>query len=151
MIDFDFAKAIECSLDNPLFYIQYAYARICSVLRHYESAFGKLDEKELLNCDKSNLSDEAEISLIKALAFWPEQVKSAALSLEPHRIPNYMQNIAYSFHALWNKGKSNTELRFIDRENQECTIMRLSLLQATKNVLEDGFEIIGITPMSEMK
>ncbi|MDR0942726.1 MAG: arginine--tRNA ligase [Holosporales bacterium] len=149
-IDFDFVKAVEFSMDNPIFYIQYAYARICSVFKRYESVFGKLDEKEFLNCDKSTLSDEAEISLIKALAFWPEQVKSAASALEPHRIPNYMQNIAHLFHALWNKGKIDTELRFIDRKSRECTIIRLSLLQAVKTVLEDGFKIMGVTPMSEM-
>ena len=89
--------------------------------------------------------------LIKALAFWPEQVKSTAIAIEPHRIPSYMQNIASLFHSLWNKGKTETKLRFIDKTNKKDTIARLSLLLATKTVLEDGFRIIGITPMSEMK
>ncbi len=151
MIDFDFVKAVEQSMDNPLFYIQYAYARICSVFRHFEAENGKIDKNELMNCDKSILSDEAELSLIKALAFWKEQIKSTAMAIEPHRIPAYMQNIASLFHALWNKGKINTTLRFIDPTNRKDTIARLSLLMATKIILEDGFDIIGITPMSEMR
>lgn len=151
MIDFDFVDAVEYSMDNPLFYVQYAYARICSVFRNFESENGKIDKEEFLNCDKSILSDEAEISLIKSIAFWPEQVKSAAIAIEPHRIPNYLQNIASQFHSLWNKGKTNTELRFIDKNNKKDTLARLSLLLATKYVIEDGFKIIGITPMSEMK
>ena len=151
MIDFDFVKAVEHSMDNPLFYVQYAYARICSVFRNFESENGEINKKELLDCDKSVLSDESEISLIKSIAFWPEQVKSAAIAIEPHRISNYLQNIAAQFHSLWNKGKTNTELRFIDKDNKKDTIARLSLLLATKYVIEDGFRIIGITPMSEMR
>ncbi len=151
MIDFDFVKAVEQSMDNPLFYIQYAYARICSVFRNYEAENGEITRDDLLNSDKSILSDEAEISLMKALAFWPDQVKAAAIAIEPHRIPVYMQNIASLFHSLWNKGKINSELRFIDKENRHETISRLSLLMATKKVLEDGFRIIGVTPMMEMR
>lgn len=151
MIDFDFVKAVEQSMDNPLFYIQYAYARICSVFRYFEAENGKIDKNELMDCDKSMLSDDAELSLIKALVFWKEQIKSAAIAIEPHRVPAYMQNIASLFHALWNKGKINTDLRFIDTANRKCTIARLSILLATKSILEDGFDIIGVTPMSEMR
>ena len=151
MIDFDFIKAVEQSMENPLFYIQYAYARICSVFRHFEAENGKINESELIECDKSILFDEAELSLIKALAFWKEKIKSTAISIEPHRVPAYMQNIASLFHALWNKGKINTNLRFIDTANRKDTVARLSLLMATKIILEDGFDIIGVTPMSEMR
>ncbi|MDR1233936.1 MAG: arginine--tRNA ligase [Holosporales bacterium] len=151
MIDFDFEKVIECSMDNPLFYIQYAYARICSVLRHYANSFGALNEEEVRNSDKGVLSDVAELNLLKTLSFWPERVRSAALAIEPHRIPGYLQEVAYYFHALWNVGKKNAELRFISPDNRTETISRLSLLMATKIVLEDGLKIMGITPMSEMK
>jgi arginyl-tRNA synthetase len=150
-IDFDFVKVIEFSIENPIFYVQYAYARICSVFRNYESNFGKIDIEELKNCSKAQLTDEAEISLMRELAFWPEQVSSAALAIEPHRIPNSLQEIAYLFHSLWNKGKNNTELRFISTNNKNDSLARLSLLYSTKIVLEDGFRIIGIEPMSEMK
>jgi arginyl-tRNA synthetase len=151
IIDFDFVKTVEYSMDNPLFYIQYAYARICSVFRHYESIFGKLTEKELINCSKAELSDEAEVKLLQNLRLWPERVKSAAIALEPHRLAIYLRDIAHLFHILWNKGKTNAELRFISTDNKNETIVRLSLLQATKIILEDGFKLIGITPMAEMK
>ncbi|MDR2458739.1 MAG: arginine--tRNA ligase [Holosporales bacterium] len=151
MIDFDFAKVVECTIDNPLFYVQYAYARICSVFRHYESVFGKVDEAELAICDTACITDELEMELVKALAYWPEQVKAAAIALESHRIPKHLQDIAHNFHALWNKGKTNAELRFIDRNDKESTKARLALLLATKFVIEDGFKIIGVTPMQEMR
>ena len=150
MIDFDFVKAVEQSMDNPLFYIQYAYARISSVFRCFEADNGKIDDQALIDCDKSILTDDAEISLIKALTLWKEQIASAAKAIEPHRIPVYMQHIASLFHALWNKGKSNSKLRFINTTDKEATLAHLSLLKATKNVLDDGFAIMGITPMTEM-
>ncbi|MDR2666899.1 MAG: arginine--tRNA ligase [Holosporales bacterium] len=151
MIDFDFVKAVEQSLDNPIFYIQYAYARICSVFKNCQDIFGNITHDDLVNCDKSALVDDSEITLMKALTLWPEQVRAAALAIEPHRISHYLQNIAHLFHVLWNRGKVNTKLRFIDQKSRQNTLARLSLLQATKNVLEDGFDIIDITPMSEMK
>ena len=151
MIDFDFAKAIEFSMENPIFYIQYAYARICSVFRNYEANFGVIDKKDLEECDKSVLKDESEVSLMRALCLWPEQVASAALAIEPHRIPIHLQDIAYNFHSLWNKGKVNSELRFIDVNNRDATLARLSLLEATRIILEDGLGIIGVAPLSEMK
>jgi arginyl-tRNA synthetase len=151
MIDFDFEKAIECSMDNPLFYIQYAYARICSVFRHCAEVFGDISETDLSGSDMSVLSDASELSLLKALSFWPERVKSAACSIEPHRISTHLQEIAHSFHSLWNAGKQNTELRFVSIDDRRATTARLSLLLATKIVLEDGLKIMGITPMSEMR
>ncbi len=151
MIDFDFAKVIECSMENPIFYIQYAYARICSVFRNYEASAGKIDADKLATCDKSQLTDESEIAIMRDLSFWPEYVASAALAIEPHRIPTHLQEIAQHFHSLWNKGKSNSELRFIDQNNKEATLARLSLLEATRIALEDGLKIIGIEPLAEMK
>jgi arginyl-tRNA synthetase len=152
MIDFDFGKAIECSMENPLFYIQYAYARICSVFRHSEEIFGEIAENELKNCkDLSCLSDPTEITMMKVLSFWPERVKAAALTIEPHRIPNCLQEVAQAFHSLWNAGKQNAELRFVSSDNKSETSARLSLLLATKLVLEDGLHIMGITPISEMR
>jgi arginyl-tRNA synthetase len=151
VIDFDFAKVVEASMDNPLFYIQYAYARICSVFRHYKTVFDELVDADLMGCDKSVLSDDSEISLLKELSFWPERVTSAAIAIEPHRIVTHLGCVAYRFHALWNKGKSNAELRFISPSNKEETLSRLSLLESTRIVLEDGLNIIGVTPMSEMR
>lgn len=151
MIDFDFVKAIEFSMENPIFYIQYAYARICSVFRKAREIFGDISEKEMMDSNKSVLSDGLEIDLLKTLAFWPEYVKGAAISLEPHRIPSYLSKIAYCIHALWNKGKINTMLRFIDENNRALTISRLAMLRAGMIVIEDGLSIIGVTPLEEMK
>jgi arginyl-tRNA synthetase len=151
VIDFDFARVVETSMDNPLFYIQYAYARICSVFRHYESIFGELRTEDLKSCGKSTLSDEAELSLLKELSFWPDRVKSAALAIEPHRITTNLFGIAQSFHALWNKGKANAELRFVSPDDKNETLSRLSLLESTRIVLEDGLGIMGVTPMREMR
>jgi arginyl-tRNA synthetase len=150
-IDFDFEKVAERSMDNPIFYIQYAYARISSVFRNASKIFEEIDRKELQTCDKSCLTDKTEINLMKNLCIWPEQIVSSAIALEPHRIPYYLYNIASLFHSLWNKGKTNTILRFIDEKDRSLTIARLSLLESTRIVLEDGLKLIGITPLEEMR
>ena len=152
MIDFDFKKAVEFSMENPLFYIQYAHARICSAFRHYESEFGaKISDDELTNIDLSVLTDESELGLIKALAFWKDQVKGAANAIEPHRIPIYLRDISAHFHSLWNKGMTAEHLRFINKNNMKTTFARMSLLRATQIIIADGLQILGITPMDEMK
>jgi arginyl-tRNA synthetase len=150
-IDFDFTKAVEFSMDNPIFYIQYAYARISSVFRNVSKIFEDIDRRELRTCDKAHLIDETEIGLMKSLCFWPAQVEASAVTLEPHRIPHCLYNIASLFHSLWNKGKTNSILRFIDEKDRGITIARLSLLEATRIVLEDGLRLIGVTPLEEMK
>jgi arginyl-tRNA synthetase len=150
VIDFDFQKVIECTMDNPLFYIQYAYARICSVFRRYEEVFGAITDQELIHSDRKMLSDKSEFALMKVLSFWPECVKASAIAVEPHRIPCYLREIAHSFHSLWNAGKVNTELRFVSPDDKPGTISRMSLLMATRIVLEDGLKLIGVTPMTVM-
>lgn len=152
MIDFDFKKAVEFSMDNPLFYIQYAHARIRSVFRNYESMFGgKVTDIDLNNTDLSVIRNESELALIKVLAFWPEHVKSAANAIEPHRVPTYLQDIAAHFHSLWHKGKTDEHLRFINKNDMDKTFARILLLRATQTVIADGLAILGITPMDEMK
>jgi arginyl-tRNA synthetase len=151
MIDFDFAKIVEHSMDNPIFYIQYAYARISSVFRNVVKVFPDIGEEDLLNYDKSCLVNVTETNLIKNLCRWPEYVVSAAIALEPHRIPNYLYQIASLFHTLWSKGKVNTLLRFIDEKDKTTTIARLALLKAIKIVLADGLKLMGVTPMEEMR
>jgi arginyl-tRNA synthetase len=150
-IDFDFKKVAEHSMDNPIFYIQYAYARISSVFRNAAKIFENISVEELKTSSKSCLQDETEIDLMKSLCFWPEQVASAAIALEPHRIPHYLYKVSSLFHSLWNKGKTNTILRFIDEKDRATTIARLALLESTRIVLKDGLKLIGITPLEEMK
>lgn len=147
VIDFDFKKVIEQSKDNPLFYIQYAHARIYSVLRHAEQLFGK----ELSIDSLEYLTDEAELNLIKNLIQWPRVVLSATHHLEPHRITNYLYDTASSFHSLWNKGKDNRQLRFIDENSPSQTAARLTLLKATASILAEGLNLLNITPVEEMR
>jgi arginyl-tRNA synthetase len=151
MIDFDLVKVLELSNENPLFYIQYAYARICSVFRNAKKIFPDITEEEMIKNDKKCIGDEAEINLIKALCLWPTQVASAAQAMEPHRIPHFLHNIAHLIHALWNKGKLNTQLRFIEEKDRNVTIARLAMLESARIVIKDGLELIGITPLEELR
>lgn len=146
-VDFDFKKALEQSKDNPLFYIQYAHARIYSVLRHAIQVFERIVTTDNLN----SLNDEAELNLIKHLIQWPRVVAAAVNQLEPHRVANYLYDLASVFHALWNKGKENTQLRFIEPNNAEHTAARITLIRATASIIAEGLNVLGIEPYEEMR
>ncbi|MBY0280932.1 MAG: arginine--tRNA ligase [Alphaproteobacteria bacterium] len=150
-IDFDFAKVVEHSKDNPIFYIQYAHARICSVLRHVETVFPNIKQDIEENAQIELLTDESELAMIKLLANWPRQVEVAALVREPHRLANFLYDLASQFHALWNKGKDNTHLRFIDPDQKELTKARITLISAVAIVISSGLTLFGITPVQEMR
>lgn len=149
-LDFDFAKVVEQSRDNPIFYIQYAHARICSVMRHAQSQWPTA-VKHIPQADLTLLQGEAELDMIKVLAQWPKQVEVAALVREPHRLANYLYDLAGAFHALWNKGRDNTHLRFIDPENENLTCARLALLKGVASVLQSGLTLFNITPLEELR
>src|SRR5262249_12538691 len=118
-LDFDLAKVVEQSKDNPVFYVQYAHARAASVFRHAAEAWPgrSLDIEVLAQADLKLLTDEAELALIKGLANWPRLVESAAEAHEPHRVAFYLSEVAAAFHALWNKGRDDTTLRFIQTDD----------------------------------
>lgn len=145
-LDFDFARVTEQSKDNPVFYVQYAHARTCSVIRN-ASAEG-LDE--VASPDFSLLTDEAELALIRRLAEYPRLVEAAAHAHEPHRIAFYLYDLAGEFHALWNKGKDAPQLRFIVKENLELSHARVAFLRAIRYVLANGLRILGVRPAEEM-
>ncbi|AIK95775.1 arginine--tRNA ligase [Candidatus Odyssella acanthamoebae] len=147
-IDFDFAKVVEQTKDNPVFYVQYAHARAKSVLRHGHELLGNLD---FVNVDMSPLTDEAELAMIKILTQLPKQIEVAALSREPHRVANYLYEVAATFHALWNKGKDHVNLRFIDPENKNSTLSRLALVQCVATVIAEGLTVLGVDPVEEMR
>jgi len=149
-IDFDFAKVIEQNRENPIFYIQYAHARVYSVLRHNHDIFPELTLKNV-SLPLHLLKDEHELAMIKILTNWPRQVEVAAQTREPHRVANFLYDVSSTFHALWNKGKDHTHLRFIDPQNFEQTQARLALITATAAVIASGLELLGITPVQEMK
>ena len=151
-LDFDFAKVTEQSRDNPVFYVQYAHARACSVLRNVRGAFPDLDPEEgtLAESDLSLLKDEAEIALIRRIAQFPRLVEAAALGHEPHRIGFYLYDLAGDFHGLWNRGKDLPQLRFIYESDRELTRARVALVAATKRVLALGLGILGVHAMHEL-
>lgn len=146
-LDFDFAKVVEQSRDNPVFYVHYAHARICSVLRHAHETFG---DYTLTQDIKDLFYDDEDYALIRLLGLWPKTIELAALSCEPHRIAFYLYDLAGAFHALWTKGKDDVDLRFIHSDNWEKTQPRLMLLQGIKNVFVQGFRMIGIREVEEL-
>ena len=151
-LDFDFAKVTEQSKDNPVFYVQYAHARCMSVFRQAREAFPDLDvtPAELAKA-VSGISDPAELQLIAKAAEFPRVVESAAQAQEPHRVAFYLYDLASSFHAHWNKGKDQTELRFVNDKSRESSIARLGLVYAVASVLKSGLAITGTAAPDEMR
>ena len=150
-LEFDMARALEQSKDNPVFYVQYAHARIRSVLRRAEAEMPEVLGSDLAgNADLSVLTDAAEIDLIKCLCGWPRAVDSAVLSHEPHRLAFYLQELAAAFHLLWNKGNEDHGLRFIIPEDSRVTAARLILIGAVAQVIALGLGIFAVQPVEEM-
>lgn len=147
VLDFDLQKVMEQSKDNPVFYVQYAHARCCSVLKKADSSF--LDE-DVADLELSLLTHEAEIGLLKKLAYWPVVVEQAAAVCEPHRVAFYLQEVAASFHALWNLGNENEHLRFIVAD-EKVTAARLALVESIATVIASGLTVLGVEPVEEMR
>ncbi|MBX3495787.1 MAG: arginine--tRNA ligase [Parvibaculum sp.] len=150
-LDFDFVKVKEQSRDNPVFYVQYAHARIHSVLRNAAETGYDLSDGALANADLSRLGDEAELALLRLMAGFPRQVEQAAIAHEPHRIAFYLDDLAAAFHALWNKGKDDASLRFIREDDRDATLARLALIRAAAYVVAAGLGILGVEPTEEMR
>ena len=150
-LDFDFAKVLEQSKDNPVFYVQYANARINSVLRKSREAGIDCSDAALANADLAILSHPAEIEMAKKLAEWPRLVEIAAKGNEPHRIAFYLYELASEFHSLWNKGNDDTSLRFIQDGNAATSSAKIALARATGVVISAGLGILGVTPVEEMR
>jgi arginyl-tRNA synthetase len=152
-LDFDLAKVIEQSKDNPVFYVQYAHARCRSVFRQAEQAFPGLstDLSGLIDADLGLLSDPAEFDVIRRLSQFPRIVEAAALAHEPHRIAFYLYDLASDFHALWNKGKEAPHLRFVIETDRMSSSARLELVYAVMSVLATGLTILGVAAPDEMR
>jgi arginyl-tRNA synthetase len=152
-LEFDFAKVVEQSKDNPVFYVQYAHARARSVLRlaAKEMPGIALDPIALARAPLHLLVDSSELALIRVLAGWPRLVESAADAHEPHRIAFFLQELASNFHALWNKGKDSASLRFVVAEAPDVTAARLALVQAVAFVVGSGLKVFGVEPAEEMR
>ncbi|CDX12310.1 Arginine--tRNA ligase [Mesorhizobium sp. ORS 3324] len=151
-LDFDFAKVTEQSKDNPVFYVQYASARCHSVFRQASEQLGEANfDRNRLVASVASLTDEGEIGLIRKLAEYPRLIESAALALEPHRLAFYLYDLASAFHAHWNRGTDNRDLRFVKVNDPQLTYARLGLVQAVSDVLTSGLTLIGADAPTEMR
>ena len=150
-LDFDFAKVLEQSKDNPVFYVQYANARINSVLRKARDAGIDTSDAALAAADLTQLSHPAEIDMAQQIAEWPREVEIAARGNEPHRIAFYLYELASEFHGLWNKGHDDASLRFLQEGNAATSSAKIALARATGVVISAGLAILGVTPVEEMR
>ncbi|MDY6859719.1 MAG: arginine--tRNA ligase [Pseudomonadota bacterium] len=150
-LDFDFAKVLEQSKDNPVFYVQYAHARVRSVLRKAAEAGIDTGEAALAGADLSKLDHPAELDVARKLAEWPRLVEIAARTHEPHRVAFYLYELASEFHGLWNRGNELPELRFLQEGDVPTSQAKIALAQAVAVVISAGLGILGVTPVEEMR
>jgi arginyl-tRNA synthetase len=158
VLDFDLAKVIEQSRDNPVFYVQYGHARGHSIFRNARAeVFPDLPQDAsariawLRDSALDRLSDPVELDLLKRLAIYPRTVEAAASAHEPHRIAFYLYDLASEFHALWTKGRDLPYLRFIINNDAELTKARLAMVQGVVSVLASGLAILGVHAPDEMR
>ena len=142
-LEFDIVKTKEQSKDNPVFYVQYACVRCCSLL-------AKIDKKILDNADLGLLYKKPEIELIQIIASFPNMIRNSSIACEPHRIAFYLIHLASKFHTLWNYSENGQFYRFIIENDNNITASRLYLVRAVQQVLKNGLDIIGITPLERM-
>ncbi|WP_170382918.1 arginine--tRNA ligase [Ruegeria atlantica] len=150
-LDFDFDKVLEQSRENPVFYVQYAHARVMSVLRRAAEAGIAADDATLASADLSKNDHASELTVAKKLAEWPRLVEIAARTNEPHRVAFYLYELAGDFHALWNKGNDETQLRFIQDGDVVTSQSKIALARAVSVVISAGLGILGVTPAQEMR
>ena len=151
-MDFDFALVKEQTRDNPVFYVQYAHARACSVFRTAARELPGLDlsAAALGAADVALLSTPEELELIKVLAQWPRTVAAAADAHEPHRVAFYLYEAAAAFHAFWAKGNAEPSLRFVNADRPTLTLARLVLVAAVRQVLANGLRLLGVSAPDEL-
>lgn len=150
-LDFDFDKVLEQSKENPVFYVQYAHARVCSVLRKAAEMGVDTADAALAVQDLSMISDPAEIGVMKKMAEWPRVVEIAAQTGEPHRVAFYLYYLASDLHALWNRGNDQSALRFLHDGDTTRTSAKIALPRAVAVVISAGLGILGVKPLEEMR
>lgn len=153
-LDFDLAKVVEQSKDNPVFYVQYGHARRFSVLRQAREALPGEDFSPaalLADADLSVLTDPGEIEMMRLIAQYPRVLESAAAAHEPHRIAFYLYETASSLHSFWNKGKDLPQLRIVNPTDRNSTRARLALVEALGGVLASGLAVLGVSAPNEMR
>jgi len=152
-LDFDLAKVLEQSKDNPVFYVQYAHARAASVFRNAQEMFPDLgpDSAGVRDADLGKLVDAGEIDLIKRLAYFPRLVAGAARAEEPHRLAFYLYDLASALHTQWSRGNDLPHLRFIQAADGVMTAARLALIAATQRVISSGLSVLGVEAPDSMR
>ena len=149
-LDFDFQKVLEQSRENPVFYVQYAHARIKSVIRKAEELDIDISDRALAKTNLTSLTYSSELSLIKKIAEWPRLVEVAARLYEPHRIAFYLFDLSSQLHAHWSKGSDNPDLRFLHNDNLVKTQSKIALARAVSIVISSGLAILGVKPAEKM-
>ncbi|MCB1345243.1 MAG: arginine--tRNA ligase, partial [Rhodobacteraceae bacterium] len=149
-LDFDFDKVLEQSRDNPVWYVQYAHARVASVLRKAAEAGVDTSDAALARADLSTLDHPAELALMRKMGDWPRQVEIAARANEPHRIAGYLTELAADLHGHWNRGNDETALRFVQDDVAVMT-RKIALARAVGVVISAGLAILGVKPVEEMR
>tara|TARA_R110000787_G_scaffold86057_10_gene183374 strand:- start:10137 stop:11912 length:1776 start_codon:yes stop_codon:yes gene_type:complete len=152
-MEFDLDKATEQSRDNPVFYVQYAHARICSVMRLASESFPGVDlsDAALAMADMNQLKSSEEMEVVRKIAEWPRAVEAAATTHEPHRIAFYLNDLASMFHALWTRGREDASLRFVHEGEPELTMAKLALARAVAVVIASGLTVFGVQPVEELR
>jgi arginyl-tRNA synthetase len=152
-LDFDLAKVIEQSQDNPVFYVQYAHARVRSAIRQGLAAFPNFDlaASSLARADFRLLIDQGERELMRTIAQYPRMILQAAEAHEPHRVAYFAHDLATQFHAHWNRGKETPGLRFVNEMDRNLSYSRLGLVSAVGHVLASALSILGVSAPEEMR
>lgn len=150
-LEFDFARVLEQSKENPVFYVQYAHARVHSVLRRARDAGVDVSDAALAAADLSRLNHEAELKLARQIGEWPRLLEIAARTHEPHRIAFYLYELASDFHSLWNRGNDEPALRFVQEGDHATSQSKIALIRAVAVVISTGLGILGVGPMDELR
>ena len=150
-LDFDFDKVLEQSRENPVYYVQYAHARGCSVMRRAADLGIDVSDAALSMTDLTSVQHDSEIAVVKKVAEWPRLVEIAARTNEPHRIAFYLYELASDLHSLWNKGNEIPSLRFLQEDDKATSSAKIALVRSVCVVISAGLGILGVTPAEEMR
>ena len=150
-LDFDFDKVLEQSRENPVYYVQYAHARGCSVMRRAADLGIDVSDAALAMTDLTSVQHDSEIAVVKKVAEWPRLVEIAARTNEPHRIAFYLYELASDLHSLWNKGNEIPSLRFLQEDDKATSSAKIALVRSVCVVISAGLGILGVTPAEEMR
>ena len=150
-LDFDFDKVLEQSRENPVYYVQYAHARGCSVMRRAADLGIDVSDAALATTDLTSVQHDSEIAVVKKVAEWPRLVEIAARTNEPHRIAFYLYELASDLHSLWNKGNEIPSLRFLQEDDKATSSAKIALVRSVCVVISASLGILGVTPAEEMR